>query len=237
MKISIVIPTYNDSKNSGKLTKYLTPCISSIILQSNFNEIELIVVANGCDFNTLRYLHFMSERYSNIKFIWNSEPLGYSKACNLGISIAKGEYVILLNDDTCLLNQENNAWINILKSGFEDEKVVITGPLPSVFHGRKFLIGFCLMVKKSFFDAHGLLDESFTPGWGEDIDLCLRAEKLGYKFSQVGIIKGENGVLNVGSFPIYHEGEATFHLYPDLVLQGQALHKKMIDRIDSGFYD
>lgn len=238
MKFSVIVPTYNDEKNSWKVEKYLKQCLTSIDMFTTETDIEIIVVTNGCEKTTFDMLDkFQNTHDIDLKYISIPKALGYSKANNYGIAIAKGEFIILMNDDCVLLPQSPNLWLELLVGGFSSKEVVITGPCPASFLGREFLIGFCLMVRKSFFDESGGLDEEFSPGWGEDIDLCLRAKKMGYQFKQVGVMNEASNNLNIGSFPIYHVGEATFDLYPELVKQGQALHQKMIDRINNGYYD
>lgn len=239
-KVSIVIPTFNDKKNSWKVHKHLIPCIESILRFTDKSLFEIIVVANGCTNDTFIAISRFFDR-CDIKIVWVNEALGYSKANNYALKIVKYDYVVLLNDDCILLEQPINNWLEVLFSGFKDKgfgnQTVITGPCLSSFAGYEFLIGFCIMVKTSFLEDYGILDEEFSPGWGEDIDLCLRAKSLGFDFTQVGDGHNQVGDLNVGTFPIYHEGEATYHLYPELVAKGQKLHQKMIDRINSGYYD
>lgn len=233
MKNSIIVPTYNSIENTAKTFKYLEPCLKSVVSNTNMHENELIIVANGCSQDTLNVLTSYCNKYKNTRFVWDSKPLGYSRATNLGIKIARGENTILLNDDARILN---NDWIDILSSGFDDN-TVITGPLESDFHGHKFLIGFLISVKSWFFNRFGLLDENLHPGFGEDIDLCLRAKKLGFNFKCISNNNGTRDTYNLGSFPVFHEGEATYNLYPDLVKQGKDLHTVLLDRISNGYYN
>jgi GT2 family glycosyltransferase len=88
----------------------------------------------------------------------------------------------------------------------------ITGPLMV----NNFLVFFCVAMRRELFEEIGLLDEVFTPGYGEDIDFCIRTRRAGYKLVQVPDEKltQKNGT-NIGSFPIYHTAEATVHDIPD----------------------
>lgn len=233
MKNSIIVPTYNSFENREKTFKYLEPCLKSVVSNTNMSDNEIIVVANGCSQETLNVLISYSSKYNNFRFVWDSKPLGYSRSTNLGLKLARGENSILLNDDARILNTD---WIDILSSGF-DSDVVITGPLESDFHGHKFLIGFLLSVKSWFFNKFGFLDENLHPGFGEDIDLCLRAKKLGFDYKCVSDNNGTRDTYNLGSFPVFHEGEATYNLYPDLVKEGQKLHKVLLDRLKNGYYN
>jgi FkbM family methyltransferase len=200
IKYSIVIPTYNH------LEDCLKPCIESIIKHTSLEETEIIIVANGCVDDTYNYVVNIQKENSNIKLIWFENSIGFTKATNEGIKKSTGEYVILLNNDCVLLESPKNQWINNLNEPFSDEKIMATG-VHEVYSPElkaSFIIGYCLMVRKWFFSNFGLLDEIFSPGYGEDTDLCLRIVKNGFKF--VSLDKDSKG-----TFPIYHKGEATFH--------------------------
>ena len=233
-KFSIIIPIYIPSSNIQHLDKYLKPCVDSIRKFSSPDKYELIIVSNGSCSMVVGYL--ASLNYSNVSFYHTKNPLGFAKAINIGLSIAKYENIILLNDDTVLLEQPVDFWLDCLESPTTDGRTVITGPSLNYFMGLKFIIGFCLLVKKSFIDKYGKLDEEFSPGWGEDIDLCLRAKQHGFFIKQVGHNTHVHNDLVVGSFPIYHKGEATFNTRPDFVELGRNLHKKMEQRVLSGYY-
>jgi len=204
MKYSIVIPTYNHCDD------LLKPCIESIIKNTDLTDIEIIVVANGCTDNTRQYVESLG---INIKLIWFYDPIGYTKATNIGIQQARGEYVLLLNNDVQILDYwEKNKWLEILTEPFlSDDKMAITGAIK--YHEyeiqKDFLIFFCVLIKNSIFKQIGLLDEIFSPGYGEDIDYCLRVEQHGLKWKCIDKTTLINGI-HVGYFPIYHKGTATF---------------------------
>ena len=89
MKVTIVIPNYN-----GK--KFLENCIESLYEQ-DYKNMDIIVVDNG---STDGSIEFIESRYSDVKLIKLDKNYGFSKAVNEGIKEAKGEYVVLLNNDT-----------------------------------------------------------------------------------------------------------------------------------------
>ncbi len=209
MKYSIIIPTY---LLKWEQFKKLVDSIYSYT-DINIKDFEIIVVANG------QSREFLEEARRDGRF-WLVEfpsPLGYPKAVNEGIKRAKGDYIILLNDDTELLPQPINQWINLLEKPFwEDPTVGITGPLDGYMHeiGFHFIIFFCCMIKREVINRVGLLDEGFREGGGEDLDFCYRAIKAGFRFVRVPedislFVDKDNQNLAVGSFPIYHVGEAT----------------------------
>lgn len=207
--VSIVIPTYNH------LEDCLIPCIESIKKYTDLSGVEIIVVANGCTDKTWDYI-CSEEAISH--HIWVNNPVGFPKAVNLGIERSSGEYVVILNNDVVLLEQEKNTWLDILRKPFRDYRVGVTGPMmvsnvPGV--DRKFLIFFCAMISREVIDKIGVLDEEFSPGFGEDCDFCWRAEDAGFKLVQVPDSSGYEPSANfrVGNFPIYHRGHVTFKDY------------------------
>lgn len=212
MKTSIIIPTYGDRAHD-----LLKPCLDSIQKFTNLDESEVIVVANGCTESTRTIAESYGKPFS---LIWSDEALGYAKACNVGMRAAKGDYIVLLNNDTVLLEQPKNTWIDLMLRAFWDERVAISGPMMawcpwSEYH---FLIGFCIMIRKTFLDQQGLYDEVFE-AYGEDTDLCIRAQKTGWKVKQVpdDVIRRLEGWNSVGTglFPIWHKGNESYRDWPD----------------------
>lgn len=201
---TIVIPTYNH------LEDLLKPCIESIITNTDLSNVEVIVVANGCTDDTQSYVNSLGEPFS---LLWFDEPLGYTKATNEGIKKAKGKYVILLNNDVQLLDwQTKNSWIELLRKPFDEKNFVgITGihTLRNEVINRYFLVFFCVMIYRNVFDEIGLLDEIFSPGYGEDIDFCIKAERAGYHVVNITQESGETEYAT--NYPIYHIAEGTMH--------------------------
>jgi len=212
-KYSIVIPTYNH------LEDCLKPCLESLIKHTHLADVEVIVVANGCKDKTAEYIDSLGYPF---KLVWFDEGLGFTKATNEGIKVAQGDYIVLLNNDTVLLDkgQAKNTWMDMLVAPFADDKVGITGPLMlhDSYADADVMIFFCVMIRRDMFDKIGLLDESYSPGGGEDIDFCVKLVQAGYRQvvvpdPNVRVDKVNDGIsehTNVGSFPIYHAGEGTF---------------------------
>jgi len=204
-KYSIVIPTYNHFQDC------LKPCIESVIRHTNLSNVEVIVVANGCTDGTREYVESLG---SPFRLIWNEAPLGYIKPTNMGIREAKGEYVILLNNDTQIVAP---GWIEILASPFASGNIGITGPRKAWRDDvkKEYILFFCAMIKKEVFNKIGLLDESFGIGYNEDTDFCIRAVKAGYELVEVPYdIKYSDSNKGNDSrempFPICHTGGRTF---------------------------
>jgi len=88
--ISVIIPNWN-----GKL--FLTECIDSLREQT-FHDFETILVDNG---STDGSADFVEERYGKfIRVLRNEKNLGFAGGNNVGIQAARGDYIVLLNNDT-----------------------------------------------------------------------------------------------------------------------------------------
>lgn len=87
-KVSIIIPVYN-------CEKFLQKCLDSIVNQT-LQEIEIICINDGSTDNSGRILEEYNDK--RIKII-NKENGGQSSARNIGIDIAKGEYIGFVDSD------------------------------------------------------------------------------------------------------------------------------------------
>jgi beta-1,4-mannosyl-glycoprotein beta-1,4-N-acetylglucosaminyltransferase len=135
------------------------------------------------------------------------------------MKVAKGEYIVLLNNDIVLLEQPKNLWIDMMLRAFWDSRMAIAGPMMSwcPWAEYQFLIGFCIMIRKEFIYQQGMYDESFE-AYGEDTDLCIRAQRTGWKITQVpdNEIRRLDGQPSVGTgvFPIWHKGNESYRNWP-----------------------
>ncbi|MPT32831.1 MAG: glycosyltransferase family 2 protein [Chryseobacterium sp.] len=90
MKLSVIIVHY-------QVSDLLKNCILSIQKYFQGFEYEIIVVDNASP--DAKWKELITE-FPNVNFIESKENLGFSKANNIGVKAAKGEYVYILNPDT-----------------------------------------------------------------------------------------------------------------------------------------
>jgi len=192
MKYSVVIPTYNNCE------KYLKPCIDSIVKYTEMTDIELVISANGCTDNTAQYLAYLQTAIPNLRTVWNKDPIGYAKAINEGIKASTCQKIVLLNNDTILLNQPKNRWLEWLD---QSDVNYILGQYSPITQ-RQFGIFFCVMIDLKVFTTIGLLNEDYETGGCEDIEFCFKAEKEGFTLIECS---------NNGTYPIYHKAEGTMN--------------------------
>lgn len=220
-RTAIIIPTYNH------LVDCLIPCLESIIKYTYLNDDDgarVVVVANGCTDGTIEYLEDLQYAFQWLYVVNEKEQLGYTKATNLGIDFVRkhmsdADRIVLLNNDVVMLEQTTDCWLEMLDAGFSDEKVLVTGPVAKTEEVARidFLIFLCVMIRPDAFDKIGMLDEEFSPGFGEDVDFCARVVYAGYKWLQVpvGFDVVLNGDMYACGIPIYHHGTKTFSEEPN----------------------
>ena len=104
--ISIIIPTYNVSR------KLLSECLDSILNQS-YQNFE-ICIADDCSSNkeTIDTLKEYAKRHKNIRVVYRKKNGHISEATNSAISIAKGEFIGLVDNDDVL---DKNALYYMVK--------------------------------------------------------------------------------------------------------------------------
>lgn len=85
----------------------LDNCITSIMTKSIYKNIEFVIVENNStEDDTFTYYEKIKKQNSNVSVIkWNGE-FNYSAINNFGVKNSKGEYILLLNNDTELISED-----------------------------------------------------------------------------------------------------------------------------------
>ena len=170
-KLSIIIPAYNAER-------YIKQCLDSILQNSKESlfKTEIIVINDGSTDNTLKILENYNQ-YKNIK-IHTTKNQGVSAARNLGISLAKGEWITFIDaDDTVNSNfskvvnlVENSKSSFIIFSNYDikttDKKILTTHTLQSLMYlsgpwskvyNRQFLIKHEILFEKDILMGEDML--------------------------------------------------------------------------------
>ncbi len=92
MKLSVVILNYN-------VRYFLEQCIRSVQKATQYWDAEIIVIDNDSKDDSCQMVKTL---FPNIVLIENKENVGFSKANNQAVAVAKGEYVCILNPDTAV---------------------------------------------------------------------------------------------------------------------------------------
>jgi len=92
IKLSIIIINYNGEE-------YLKSCIESIYSNCNSITFEIIIFDNNSIDNSA---DLIGQYFSEVKFIKHDKNIGFAKGNNKAVKSAKGEFILLLNNDTIL---------------------------------------------------------------------------------------------------------------------------------------
>ena len=176
--ISIIVVNYN-----GK--KFLKNCLESLY-NVNYQNKEIIVIDNGSRDRSFSFLYEEFITSKKIIFAGYQFNQGLAIASNYGASLAKGDYLFFLNNDTIV---DKNIFNELLKSNTD-----VTGSKMYDYTGAKELdsalsvdrFGYpcgrtgqifypdgAIFIKKEMFERIGGFDEELFL-YGEDRDLCWR---------------------------------------------------------------
>jgi GT2 family glycosyltransferase len=111
--VSIIIPT----KDRVELLK---GCIDSIEGKTTYRNFEIIILDNQSEKpDTLAYLASSSHRVVSVP-----NPFNYSRINNIGVTHARGEFLLFLNNDTVVITEE---WLTAMLEHAQREKVGAVG--------------------------------------------------------------------------------------------------------------
>ncbi|MBR1691902.1 MAG: glycosyltransferase [Lachnospiraceae bacterium] len=91
--ISIIIPNKDHVED-------LSRCVESIINVSTYSDYEVIIVENNSETKEIRDYYDEIRKHPRISVVEYKGAFNYSKINNFGAGFAKGEYLLLLNNDT-----------------------------------------------------------------------------------------------------------------------------------------
>ncbi len=111
--ISIILVNYN----SYSLTEQT---LSSFLKFTYGFSYEIIIVDNASADNSGKRL---KDNYPEYVYILNDKNLGFAKANNLALNVAKGDYILFLNNDVIFIENTINELLNYLKKS--NDKILI----------------------------------------------------------------------------------------------------------------
>jgi GT2 family glycosyltransferase len=231
LDISVIIVNYN-------VKEFLQNLLHSIEKASSNISKEIIVIDNASDDGSVEII---KEKFPAVKLIENNINIGFGRANNQGLALAKGKYILFINPD-CLVSEDTfdkmisffeehpecglagckilnsdgslqlacrrsfpGPWTSFTKvtglsNLFPKSRIFASYNLTYLDENKSCEVdavsGSFMMMRKEVYDKAGGFDERFFM-YGEDLDLCYRVQKSGYKVyyvhtTQVIHYKGES---------------------------------------------
>lgn len=198
--VSIITVTHNE-------WTYTKLCLTNLHHHTHV-PFEVIVVDNGSTDGSLKSLRDGQKRHDWLHLVENEINRGFAAGMNRGIEEAKGDYIVLLNNDTLPSYRWLDNPLHLLKElpdagivGPVSNRVIRQQKVKTRFHAlgeihrfcryynrldpekwrqTALLSGFCMIFPRKLIDRIGLLDERFGVGTYEDDDFCTRAQQAGF---------------------------------------------------------
>jgi GT2 family glycosyltransferase len=106
VQLSIIILNYN-------VRYFLELCVISVQNAIQNLDAEIIVVDNNSSDDSCEMI---KNRFQNIKLIENKENSGFPKGNNIGVDVAKGEHICILNPDTVVAEDTFEKILNFINN-------------------------------------------------------------------------------------------------------------------------
>ncbi|MFW6022932.1 MAG: glycosyltransferase family 2 protein [Halanaerobiaceae bacterium] len=193
IETSVVIPTYNREK-------ILYKCLKALDNQSYPAEkYEIIIINDNSTDNTENMLKNIDIKPQLV--YRKQEHSGPAGARNTGLKLARGKYIVFIDDDIIVNPLFLEAHINKQK---ENDRIIVHGPviytnnldnptseeMKITDFSRSYFATGNVSIKKEYLKKSGLFNEKFTEyGW-EDLELGIRLKKLGLKAKRAPEAKG-----------------------------------------------
>lgn len=143
--LSIIIVNYNTNE-------FLRQCLTSLYDLEHLVSFETIVVDNNSNDGSCKMVR---GDFPQVHLLKNNENVGFAKANNIGIEMARGKYIFLLNSDTKVVGDALEKMVQFLDNhpnvavvtarlvypDLSDQGVARTFPTPiNAFFGRRSLL-------------------------------------------------------------------------------------------------
>jgi len=214
-------------------------CLESLLPWFDDPEVEVLVVDNGSPDESAQKTAAWCAAHPRIKCLLSESNRGFAGGMNWGAAQARGDWLLLVNNDTIFPAGTLDALKRVIREAPSD--VAMLGPVtnaagngqrlwkPGATHDEWLKIGrwinehpthqmmpayrcdfFCIAIRREAWDQLGGLDLAFGLGYYEDFDFSLRLAKAGYR-----------QMITEDVF-ILHAGSATF--------QGSAAARALMKR-------
>jgi len=204
MKLSVIIPAYNEERRLPKTLK----SVDEYLKRQDY-QYEIIVVNDGSKDKTTEIVENLKSQIANLKLIDRKENRGKGYSVKEGMLNAQGEYRIFMDaDNSTSIDQIEKMWpwfekgFDIVIGSRDIKGAVLDPPQPfirrfvgEVFKFVRMLIcdlytlhdtqcGFKCFTKRS---AEAIFPKTRIERFAFDVEILLIAKKLGFKIKEIPV--------------------------------------------------
>lgn len=189
--LSIVIPCWNQER-------YTEECVDSILKRRPECSFEVILVNNGSEDGTKELINAYQSRDPGLfQTVHLPQNLGFCGGTNAGLKLAGG-HPMWLNNDTIVV--QNGFFDQMLRTLHKITSAGAVGPISNYVmgpqgirehlrynqrpqHPARYLVGFCMLVRREVFQKVGLIDPVFQNYGCDDLDYSIRIQEEGWELA------------------------------------------------------
>jgi GT2 family glycosyltransferase len=197
MKVSVIIPVWNGEAVIGR-------CLKALYDHATTSLQEVICVNNASDDGSAAII----AAFPQARLLEQPANLGFAGGVNVGLAVAQGDILVLLNQD-CLVHE---GWLTAVITTFtQSPQTGVAGGLifnedgtldhagafisrpegfgehetavvnPTTTYPVEYVTGALFAIRRAVWQTIGPLDDGFYPGYFEESDYCYRARQRGYE--------------------------------------------------------
>ncbi len=202
--VDLIVLNYKNFKTTAAY------CLDSLWTQLDPSRIHVKLLDNGSPDTSMRDIEEYAKQHPELEYECLSENLGFAGGMNYSAQQTRGEWLILVNNDTIFLpgsldnlytalasagpdiaaigpitNAAGNAQDYFLEGTYEQVQAAAAAIFHKIPIGRLLpvyrLDFFCVAIRRTVWNELGGLDQLYGLGYYEDFDFSVKARHAGYR--------------------------------------------------------
>lgn len=220
--VSVIVPIYN-------CERFLEECVESILKQK-YSNLEIILVNDGSTDDSLKICLKYKKNNKNIIVI-NQKNKGLSEARNAGIRKATGKYIVFVDADDSINEQEIYKCINSIK---KEKSQLVLFSYDEVYHLKNRINRYYKRIVKEYPQQRNLWQYGYA--WNKlYLAEIIKSNKIFFKKDVIfveDIIFNSEYLMYVDKISFIEESLYNYNKYDDYKTLSNSQHEKYLDMIE-----